>query len=171
MKSRDLVLMALLVGIGAVLHSVIPGFFFGMKPDMLLTMMFLGIILFPKTKHVFVLAITTGIISALTTTFPGGQLPNIIDKLITSLIFFGTLLLAKKIMRNYIFILILTFTGTIISGTIFLTSAFFIANLPAPFSALFLSVVLPTAGVNTIVMALIYKIFINVAKKANVLED
>ena len=80
MKTKDLVLLSLLVGIGAVLHAVIPPILFGMKPDMLLAMMFLGIILFPKPHHVLLLSVVTGFISALTTGAPGGQIANLIDK-------------------------------------------------------------------------------------------
>ena len=50
MNTKKLVIIALLVGMGTVLHAVVPGFVFGMKPDMMLTMMFLGIILFPDFK-------------------------------------------------------------------------------------------------------------------------
>jgi hypothetical protein len=42
-----------------------------MKPDMMLIMMFFGIMLIPSLKNVTLLSIVTGILSALTTTFPG----------------------------------------------------------------------------------------------------
>ena len=54
---------------GAVLHAVVPGFSLGMKPDMMLTMMFLGIILFPDTKSVLLLGLATGIISGINNFF------------------------------------------------------------------------------------------------------
>jgi hypothetical protein len=60
LNTKNLVALSLLVGIGAVLHAVIPGFFLGMKPDMMLTMMFLGIVLFPDRKSVFLLALLRG---------------------------------------------------------------------------------------------------------------
>ncbi|MCG3056487.1 hypothetical protein KZ287_30420, partial [Escherichia coli] len=47
MNTKTLVSLSLLVGIGAVLHAIMPPVLFGMKPDMMLTMMFLGILLFP----------------------------------------------------------------------------------------------------------------------------
>lgn len=49
-----------------------PPFYNGMKPDMMLIMMFIAIILIPSLKNVTLLSIVTGILSALTTTFPGG---------------------------------------------------------------------------------------------------
>ncbi len=60
-----------------------------MKPDMLLSMMFLGIMLFPKAKYVAVLSLGAGFISALTTQTPGGQIANMIDKPITGILFLG----------------------------------------------------------------------------------
>src|SRR5574342_710101 len=96
MNTKNLVALSLLVGMGAVLHAIVPGFFLGMKPDMMLTMMFLGIILFPDKKSVLLVGAVTGLISGLTTTFPGGMVPNIIDKPVTAFVFFGILLLMKR---------------------------------------------------------------------------
>ena len=165
MKTRELTFMALLLAIGFVLHSVITSYFTGMKPDILLTMMFLGILLLPARKNVLILALGSGIISALTTTFPGGQLPNVIDKLITAFIFYGLYLLAKKVSSSVVTVGILTAIGTLVSGTIFLTSALAIVGLPAPFLALFVAVVLPTAAINTIVIVIVYPIVTNVFKR------
>ncbi|MED3563495.1 tryptophan transporter, partial [Bacillus xiapuensis] len=112
MNTKNLVALALLVGIGAVLHAVIPPIFLGMKPDMMLLMMFLGIILFPEFKNVLLLALVTGIISALTTGFPGGQIPNIIDKLVTAFVFFGLFAALKHFRNSIISAAVLTALGT-----------------------------------------------------------
>ena len=112
MNTKNLVSLSLLVAIGAVLHAVIPPIFLGMKPDMMLTMMFLGIILFPEIKSVMLIAIVTGAISALTTGFPGGQLPNIIDKPVTALVFFSLFLMLGKFRNSIISVAILTAVGT-----------------------------------------------------------
>ena len=56
MNTKNLVLMALLVAVGAALYLIIPGYGEGMKPDFMLTMMFIGILLFPEKKSVFLLA-------------------------------------------------------------------------------------------------------------------
>lgn len=165
MKTKNLVALALLVGIGAVLHAVIPGIFLGMKPDMMLAMMFLGIVLFPDFKSVLLLGIVTGLISGITTTFPGGLIPNIIDKLVTSLLFFGLFVALRKFRSSIVSVAVLTAVGTIISGTVFLTSAFFIVGLPGPFAGLFAAVVLPAAVVNTIAMIIIYPIALSVVKR------
>jgi hypothetical protein len=165
MNTKNLVALALLVGIGAVLHAVIPGIFLGMKPDMMLAMMFLGIILFPDFKSVLLLGIVTGLISGITTTFPGGLIPNIIDKFVTSFVFFGLFLSLNKFRHSIVSVAILTAVGTIISGTAFLTSAYFIVGLPGAFTGLFAAVVLPAAVINTIAMIIIYPIALSIVKR------
>ena len=82
MNTKKLVFMALLIAVGAALYIVIPGINGGMKPDFMLTMMIIGILLFPDVKSVFLLAVTTGLISGLFSSFPGGFIPNVIDKFI-----------------------------------------------------------------------------------------
>jgi hypothetical protein len=167
MKTKNLVVLALLVGMGAVLHVVIPGIGAGMKPDMMLVMMFLGIILFPDVKSVLVLAIATGVISALTTSFPLGQIPNMIDKPVTAFIFFGLFVALKKYRSNIVSAGILTAIGTIVSGTVFLGSALLLFELPAPFSVLFAGVVLPAVALNTIAMVILYPIAQSIVKRTN----
>ncbi|MDQ6596368.1 tryptophan transporter [Bacillus salipaludis] len=165
MNTKNLVALALLVGIGAVLHAVIPPIFLGMKPDMMLLMMFLGIILFPEFKNVFLLAIVTGIISALTTGFPGGQIPNIIDKLVTASVFFGLFTALKQFRNSVISAAVLTALGTLVSGTVFLSSALVIVGLPGPFVGLFAAVVLPATVVNTVAMVILFPIAQSVVKR------
>ncbi|MDP4104255.1 MAG: tryptophan transporter [Bacillota bacterium] len=165
MNTKNLVALALLVGIGAVLHAVIPGIFLGMKPDMMLAMMFLGIILFPDFKSVLLLGIVTGLIAGITTTFPGGLIPNIIDKIVTSMLFFGLFLSLNKFRNSIVSVAILTAVGTLISGTAFLTSAYFIVGLPGAFTGLFAAVVLPAAVINTIAMIIIYPIALSIVKR------
>lgn len=158
MNTKNLVALSLLVGIGAVLHTIIPGFFLGMKPDMMLTMMFLGIILFPDKKSVLLLGLVTGIISGLTTTFPGGLIPNIIDKAVTAFVIFGLFLTLGKFKYSLVGIGVLTVIGTIVSGIVFLGSAYYIVGLPGSFVALFAAVVLPAAAFNTVTMIILYPI-------------
>jgi hypothetical protein len=165
MNTKNLVALSLLVGIGAVLHAVVPGIFLGMKPDMMLTMMFLGVILYPDKKSVLLLGIVTGLISGITSTFPGGLVPNIIDKFVTAFILLGLFLVVKKFQRSIITIGALTAIGTIVSGIVFLSSAYFLVGLPGPFVALFAAVVLPATAVNTITMVILYPIATNVLKR------
>lgn len=167
MNTKNLVALSLLVGMGAVLHAVVPGIFQGMKPDMMLTMMFLGIILFPDKKSVLLLGLVTGLISGITSTFPGGLFPNIIDKFLTAFIVFGLFLALKKFNRSIVSIGVITAIGTIISGIIFLSSAYFLVGLPGPFVALFAAVVLPATALNTFTMVILYPVANTVLKRTN----
>lgn len=166
MNTKNLVLMALLVGVGAALYIVIPGFNGGMKPDFMLTMMFIGILLFPSVKEVFLLAISTGIISGLFSTFPGGFVPNIIDKFVTAFIFFAVVVLLKKTAQKVVVAAILAGIGTIISGSVFLGSAILVIGADIPFGALFLTVVLPAVAINIVAFIIIYPIIISLVKRS-----
>ncbi|WP_433957563.1 tryptophan transporter [Cytobacillus horneckiae] len=171
MKSKNLVALALLAGMGVVLHAITPGIIMGLKPDMMLTMMFLGIILFPDKKSVLLMGLVTGLLSGLTTTFPGGLFPNLIDKFATAFIFFGLLMLLKKIKAQSVVAIVLTAIGTIISGIIFLTSAYFIVGLPDAFLAMFALGVLPAAGFNTVLMIILYPIAQSISKRTKLNEQ
>jgi hypothetical protein len=171
MNTKNLVALSLLVGIGAVLHAVVPGIINGMKPDMMLVMMFLGIILFPDKKSVLLVGIVTGLISGLTTTFPGGLFPNIIDKPVTAFLFFGLFVALKRFQNSIVSVAVLTAVGTIISGIVFLTSALVLVGLPVPFIILFVSVVLPAAAFNTVAMVFLYPLAQTVAKRTKLLPQ
>lgn len=167
MNTRILVILSLLVGIGTVLHAFVPPMLFGVKPDMLLSMMFLGILLFPKVKYVLILSIASGIISALTTSAPGGQIANIIDKPITAILFFAMFLLLKNRININISAPVLTAFGTMISGSIFLSVALYILGLmEGGFLALFVGMVLPATVLNTIIMIVVYPIIQSIMKRS-----
>ncbi|HLR02758.1 MAG TPA: tryptophan transporter [Virgibacillus sp.] len=171
MNTRILVILSLFVGIGAVLHAIAPPILFGMRPDMMLSMMFLGILLFPKMKYAILVAIVTGVIAALTTTFPGGQIANMIDKPLSAVLFLGLFLLLKQTINNkFIIAPILAFIGTLISGSIFILTAIYLVGvggqLDGGFLTLFGVVVLPAATVNTIVMVILYPVIQQIMKRA-----
>ncbi|WP_077625153.1 tryptophan transporter [Sediminibacillus massiliensis] len=166
MNTRVLAILSLLVGIGAVLHAVVPPILFGMRPDIMLPMMFLGILLFPKLPYVFLLSIATGIISALTTTVPGGQISNIIDKPVTALIFFGLFLLVRKLDTKFT-APVLAAIGTVVSGTVFLSMALYVIGLlEAGFVALFATVVLPATLFNVIFIIVLYPVIKRIMNRA-----
>ncbi|GLC89875.1 tryptophan transporter [Lysinibacillus piscis] len=168
MNTKNLVLLALLVGVGAALYVVTPGMVNGMKPDFMLTMMFIGILLFPTVKETFLLSVTTGVLSGLFTTFPAGLVPNIIDKTITGFVFLLILLMIKKLANHLAMSAALVGLGTVISGTVFLSVALFIfnANVGATFSMLFVGVVLPAVAFNVVAFIIIYPIVVKLTKRA-----
>ena len=165
MKTRDLIILALFIGIGAVLHAISPPFLFGMRPDTMLSMMFLGILLFPKVSYVLVLSVATGALSALTTTMPGGQISNMVDKPITAFIFLGLFLLIRNVGKQTIRAPILAAIGTIVSGSVFLGMVAALGLLPDAFTVLFVGVVLPAALFNIIFIAVLYPILQNIMKR------
>lgn len=133
---------------GTIFHYVVPGFFYGMRPDFLLFFMVAYIVIYPDLKHTLAIGVAMAVMSAITTTFPGGQLANMIDKPITALFALGACryVLGKGMIRRAILYIL----STILSGTIFLLAALVLVGLPggAPFTALFVTIVLPTALLN-----------------------
>lgn len=168
MNIRALIILSLLVGIGTVLHQVVPPIM-GMTPDLLLAMMFLGILLFPRLQYVVLLSAVTAFLAALTTKFPMGEIASIIEKPFAAFSFFGLYLLVRHLLNSKVTSLVLTAIGTLISGTIFLTVALVIlkVDVTGGFLALLGTVVLPTTLINTIIMAIVYPIVETIMKRAN----
>ena len=152
MNTKKLVFMALLIAVGAALYIVIPGINGGMKPDFMLTMMIIGILLFPDVKSVFLLAVTTGLISGLFSSFPGGFIPNVIDKFITAFIIYAVVRLVPILAKKTLGAVVVVAIGTMISGSIFLSIAMLVLgfDVGVPFYLLFATVVLPAALLNSI---------------------
>lgn len=169
MNTKNLVLMALLVAVGAALYVVTPGFVQGMKPDFMLTMMFIGILLFPTAKDTFLLGITTGVISGLFTTFPAGFVPNVIDKVVTAFIFLIIIVAIKGLAKKVVAQAVLVGIGTIVSGSIFLSVALFVigTEVGKTFTVLFATVVLPAVAFNVIAFIIIYPIVTKLVKRSN----
>jgi xanthosine utilization system XapX-like protein len=174
MKVKHLTMSAILLAIGAILHYIVPGIFAGMKPDFLLSMMFLAIFINFNATNVAATSIACGLISALTTTFPGGQIPNIIDKCITGFVV-GLLIYAlRKIpIPQTLKMGIIGLIGTLISGTAFLGSAYLLVGLPggASFGALFMGVVIPASIGNVIFIILFYQIIARIGLSRETLSE
>lgn len=157
MNLRKNIISALLIAIGYIMHQVMPGTIGGMKFDFMLPFIFVALLLDNTFKGSLLIAMLGGAITALTTTFPFGQIPNIIDKLITCMVIYLMLKATAKLKGKNIAIGIITFSGTIISGSTFLYSALLLAGLPAPFPVLFTGIVLPTAVTNIFVTFIVFK--------------
>jgi len=167
MNTKNLTLMAILVAVGTALYLVIPGYGEGMKPDFMLTMMFIGIFLFPDVRSVFLLGATTGVLSGIFTSFPGGFIPNIIDKFITAFVVFAIVLALKKISQKIVISTVIACVGTLLSGTIFLTVAIYVMGAHVPFGLLFVTVVLPAIAMNGAVFFIIYPVITNLLKRTS----
>lgn len=158
MKTNKIIITSLFLTIGLILHQITPGILMGIKPDFLLVFMILSIILTKNFKIALITGISAGALCALTTTFPGGQLPNIIDKIITSVIIY--FIYKSSNSNSPLKLTGLYFLGTIISGSIFLGSALILFGLPAPFLVLFVSIVLPTSVLNSFMGFFLQKLII-----------
>ncbi|WP_446898943.1 tryptophan transporter [Clostridium sp. LBM24168] len=170
MNLKKMIINSILLAIGAILHQVVPPILFGMKPDISLAMLFIIIIFNREYKTCLAAGIVAGLLAAATTTFPGGQFANIIDKFITVNIMFAILKPLRDRINDQIKVVFITAIGTIVSGSVFLTVILFTIGLNGSFAMFFLSVVLPAALVNTIVAVCLFNI-INVAVKRGAIKQ
>ncbi|NLY80127.1 MAG: tryptophan transporter, partial [Lysinibacillus sp.] len=169
MKTKNLVLMALLIGIGTALYLVMPPIPIGggITPDMMLLMMFVGIILFPNVRDTFLLSFTTGILSGLFSSIPGSLVPNMIDKIVTGFVFLLVVYLINKFAKNIAVYAFLVGLGTLLSGTVFLSMLLLlVGEMPAAFGIMFVTGVIPATIANIIVFVVIYPILISLLKRS-----
>lgn len=165
MNVKRMILNSILIAIGALLHQITPALGLPMQPDFAIAMLFIIILINKDYKTTLIASIIMGLITAMTTKFPGGQLPNIIDKLITAhVIYFMYKVMGNKISDNIKILSALSF-GTIVSGLSFLVSASIIVGLPGNFITLVTLVVLPATLMNILLGTVLYK-SIRVALKA-----
>ena len=174
LNTRKMVLNSILLAIGLILHQITPALGLPMQPDFALLTMFIVVLINKNDyKNCLLAGIVTGVFTALTTKFPGGQLPNVIDKIVS--VNFAYLLVylmysipflrkmdmkkAGKIVSIFLFPL-----GTLVSGSIFLLSAQYIVGLPTGFSLLFISVVIPAVILNFIAGLVLYNVILRCIK-------
>ncbi|EEU13410.1 hypothetical protein HMPREF0078_0109 [Anaerococcus vaginalis ATCC 51170] len=153
MKTKTITQASILLAIGTILH-LIPGFVGMVKPDFMLVCVFTIIILNKDFKMSLAVGLAGGILAGITTSAPGGFVPNIIDKIISSLfVYFSVKFLEKIKIENIFSIGSLYFLGTAISGLVFLFLMNITGALPEGFGIklMFVSLVLPTAGINILV--------------------
>ena len=162
MKTKQLVTNALLLAIGFLLHYFTPAIGLPMQIDFSLITLILIINLNKNNFNVGIASgIATGIFSGMTTKFPAGLIPNIIDKILTTVaVYLLIKLLDKTALHNKIKAIVVNAVGTLISGITFLASALLLVGLPVPFSVLFTTVVFPAVVVNTVIGFLVNTICI-----------
>lgn len=159
MNTRKMVTNAILIAVGAILHQLTPLLGVPMQPDLSLAMLFIIIVYNKDYKTTLVCGIIVGVFAALTTKTPGGQLPNILDKFITSNIVYLMLIPLRERFNKLTQISILLPIGTLISGTVFLSLLMVLGGLPmSQFGTLFITVVVTTAVLNVIIGVVLFKI-------------
>ena len=151
MNLRKNILISLLLAIGYILHQIVPGTIGNMKFDLMLSFIFVALFIGRDFKSTILTALLGGFITALTTTFPGGQ-----DKLVTCIAVYLMIKMFDRLKFKQVSTGIIAFIGTLISGTTFLYTALVLVGLPAPFSVLFAGIVLPTAVTNIFVTLVVY---------------
>ncbi|MGN0144523.1 MAG: tryptophan transporter [Clostridium sp.] len=162
LNTKRMTTNAILIAIGAILHQItpaIPLFGISMQPDLSLVMLFIIMLYNKEYKTSLICGIAVGVFAALTTKMPMGQIPNIVDKFITTNIMFVFIsLIRNKLNVNKLMMIVLPI-GTLISGTLFISVAAIIGGIEvSAFAELFVSVVLTTAVINTLVGFGLFKI-------------
>ena len=159
-NTKQLVTNALLLAVGFLLHYVTPAIGLPMQIDFSLITLVLVINLSKNHFSTCIASgIATGIFSGITTKFPMGMIPNIIDKIVTTVVVYLLIkLLDKTTLSSKIKSIAVNAVGTLVSGIVFLVSALLLTGLPAPFSLLFATVVIPAIVVNTVVGFLVSNI-------------
>ena len=152
-NTKQLVTNALLLAVGFLLHYVTPAIGLPMQIDFSLITLVLIINLNRNSFSTCVASgVATGIFSGLTTKFPFGFIPNILDKITTAIAVYLLLkLLDKTTLHSKIKAIVVNAVGTLLSGVVFLVSALLLTGLPAPFIVLFITVVIPAIAVNTVI--------------------
>ena len=163
MKTKQLVINSLLLSVGFLLHYITPTLGIPMQIDFSLIAMILVINLNKNNLGSCIAAgIATGVFSGITSKFPMGLIPNIIDKIVTTVVAYLLIrLLDKTTLSSKIKSIAVNAVGTLVSGVVFLGSALILVGLPASFSLLFVTVVLPAVVINTIVGCLLNKVCMN----------
>ncbi|RBP44935.1 tryptophan transporter [Garciella nitratireducens] len=163
---KKLTFSAILLSLGFILHQIAPAGVGAVTFDFMVAVLLVVIAINQDFKTAIVAGIVAGILTALTTKFPGGQIPNIVDKMITVSLIYPLIRFRKKF-SGTIYMGIVGFIGTLISGIVFLSSASFLAGLPMSFQILFFTVVFPTAIGNTLMTPLLFKIAFSAIEKIN----
>ena len=159
-NTKQLVTNSLLLAVGFLLHYVTPAIGLPMQIDFSLITMILVINLNKNNLGSCIASgVVTGIFSGLTTKFPLGLIPNIIDKIVATLVVYLLLkLLDKSALSIKIKAIVVNAVGTLVSGVVFLSSALLLTGLPAPFFVLFTTVVIPAIIINTVIGFLVSNI-------------
>src|SRR6056297_214022 len=155
---RKNLVTALLLAVGFILRNFIPISIGSMKGDIMLGITFVCILINPTLKNTILTGLLAGIITAMTTAFPGGQVANLVDKFLTAFLVLGMVKVIGKYKHKAIPIGIIGLIGTIFSGSVFLLTALTLVGLPVGFNVLLATVVLPTAVINTPITILLYKL-------------
>ncbi|MDS0524170.1 tryptophan transporter [Clostridium sp. SHJSY1] len=158
MNTKKMIINAILIAIGVLLHIAAPNIGLPAQPDFAVAMLFIIMLLNKDYKTTIITGIIIGIFTAMTTKTPGGQLPNVIDKLVTCNAMYLVLLPLREKLNKNIQVIIALLLGTMISGLTFLVSLATIYGISGSIMVPIIAIVIPTALVNVVVGVIIFKV-------------
>ena len=160
--NRKITQMSILLALGLVLNLSVQMFSLqGMKVDFVVVMLCISILNSESYEEVIMAGVAYGLLTALTTTFPNGQLANIIDKLVVSLVMYNVKNILKVNYNNKLLLIIFSLSATLLSGFIFLFTALYMSQTLNMFYILFFSIVIPSAIGNSIMITILAQVFKN----------
>lgn len=156
--TKKLTLQSILLALGLVLNLSVQVFSVqGMKVDFVVIMMSIAIIFATSLKESLMIGVSYGVLTALTTTFPNGQIANLLDKIIVALIIY---LLKKSLnitLSDKFKLIFYGFFTTILSGSIFLYIALYLSKTIEVFPLLFVTIVIPSSITNCFIIYILAK--------------
>lgn len=159
--TRKISHLSILLALGLVLNMSMQIFSIqGMKVDFVVVMLCISILNADTVQEAFMAGIAYGILTALTSTFAFGQVANLIDKVIVSLVMFQIKNIFKITLEDKGKLIVYAALATIMSGSIFLLIALSFSNMIETFPLLFLTVVIPSAIGNSLVVLYFSKVFL-----------
>lgn len=168
MKIKNLTISTLFLTLGLVLHITVPGTVGLMKPDFMMAFFFFALFELQSFREVAVISIVCGFLTAMTTSMPGGEIANVVDKLITGpLVFYSYQFLVNRISPKVTSCFI-SGMGTLISGVIFLSVVQALGGIQLPFQMFLFGIILPAMVVNSLLVLLVSKVLDRIKPKKEV---
>lgn len=156
---KQLATNGLLLAIGFLLHSVTPAFGFMQIDFSLITLILIVTLNKDSLGSCMTAGMATGVLSGITSKFPMGLIPNLIDKIATTIVVYLLIkVLDKTSLSSKGKAIAVNAVGTLVSGLIFLVSALLLVGLPVSFSLLLVTVVIPATAVNTVIGVIVNSI-------------
>ncbi len=157
--TKKLTLQSILLALGLVLNLSVQLFSVsGMKVDFVVIMMAIAIIKSTSYKESLMIGFAYGLLTALTTTFPYGQVANLVDKIVVAQTIYFIKATFKIKLSDKVKLIAYGLFTTLLSGSIFLIIALSMANTLNIFTFLFVSVVIPSSIGNSIMIYILAKL-------------
>ena len=156
MKTKKMVFATLLITLGLILNIITPGFLGLMKPDFLLAFYLIALCTLDNLQEKVIVVMVCALMSAMTSLMPGAQIANFVEKILTGISITLIYPRAKSLNNGFLAVLI-GGLGTLLSGFYFLVVMTQLGFIEGSLLPLFMSVVLPTAFINIIIIRMFLK--------------